>query len=299
MDRRVALVPPLPLRLRPSKSSSRSRPSTHSKRARAPRGKPTSGTSAFRGMVPRPRARFAPCPRRSSPSTLASSRRCAASGHPRSTASSSASHTRTAPVVTPGTRAVRDRRGQGRHPSRARRRAGPEGADLGRRARAHGCDTWKRRAGLRDRALLTLGWCGAFRRSELVALNVADVVRQAEGLVIRVRRSKMDQEGQGASKAFPTLRHLRCACPRPRSVARGREDQRRALFRRIDRHGRFTRRPSTIAASPHRSTGRRRHRARPERVAGHSLRSGFVTTASRKGRASTPSCARRSTAISA
>ncbi len=51
--------------------------------------------------------------------------------------------------------------------------------------------------GRRDRALLTLGWMGAFRRSELVALQVDDVTRTREGLVLRVRRSKGDQKGRG------------------------------------------------------------------------------------------------------
>jgi site-specific recombinase XerD len=48
-------------------------------------------------------------------------------------------------------------------------------------------------AGLRDRALLTLGWSSACRRSELVALDVADIEFQTEGLHVRVRRSKNDQ----------------------------------------------------------------------------------------------------------
>jgi site-specific recombinase XerD len=52
-------------------------------------------------------------------------------------------------------------------------------------------------SGLRDRALLLLGFAGAFRRSELVALNVADIAECEGGLRVRVRRSKTDQEGQG------------------------------------------------------------------------------------------------------
>jgi integrase len=44
--------------------------------------------------------------------------------------------------------------------------------------------------GLRDRALLTLGWCSALRRSELVALDVADITRAPKGLVVLVRASK-------------------------------------------------------------------------------------------------------------
>jgi integrase len=50
---------------------------------------------------------------------------------------------------------------------------------------------------LRDRALLLLGFAGALRRSELVALDVADLEETAEGLLVHIRRSKTDQEGAG------------------------------------------------------------------------------------------------------
>src|SRR5437016_412270 len=45
---------------------------------------------------------------------------------------------------------------------------------------------------LRDRAVLLLGFAGAFRRSELVALDVADIEDVPEGLMISIRRSKTD-----------------------------------------------------------------------------------------------------------
>jgi site-specific recombinase XerC len=51
--------------------------------------------------------------------------------------------------------------------------------------------------GIRDRALLLVGFAGAYRRSELVALNVEDVQVTGDGLVITLRRSKIDQEGEG------------------------------------------------------------------------------------------------------
>src|SRR6201984_2880398 len=50
-------------------------------------------------------------------------------------------------------------------------------------------------AGLRDRALLLLGFAGAFRRSELVAVDVADVAETKPGLLVTIRRSKTDQDG--------------------------------------------------------------------------------------------------------
>jgi site-specific recombinase XerD len=57
--------------------------------------------------------------------------------------------------------------------------------------------------GLRDRALLLIGFAGGFRRSELVALDVADVTDTEDGLKITIRRSKTDQEGQGRTLGIP------------------------------------------------------------------------------------------------
>src|SRR5262245_44451547 len=58
-------------------------------------------------------------------------------------------------------------------------------------------------AGLRNRALLLLGFAGALRRSELVGLDVEDLDFIAEGVVVTLRRSKTDQEGQGRMVGVP------------------------------------------------------------------------------------------------
>jgi site-specific recombinase XerC len=50
----------------------------------------------------------------------------------------------------------------------------------------------------RDRALLLLGFAGAFRRSELVALDLSDFEEVSEGFRVTIRRGKTDQEAQGA-----------------------------------------------------------------------------------------------------
>jgi integrase len=52
--------------------------------------------------------------------------------------------------------------------------------------------------GLRDRAILLLAFSLAARRSELVSLDVEDLEECPEGLRVRIRRSKTDQEGRGA-----------------------------------------------------------------------------------------------------
>jgi integrase len=57
--------------------------------------------------------------------------------------------------------------------------------------------------GLRDRALVLVGFVGAFRVGELVALDAGDLDARPEGLVVHVRRAKIDQEGRGRRKLLP------------------------------------------------------------------------------------------------
>jgi integrase len=58
---------------------------------------------------------------------------------------------------------------------------------------------------VRDRALILIGFAGALRRSELVALDINDVAEDADGLVT-IRRSKTDQEAEGETRVFRTDR---------------------------------------------------------------------------------------------
>lgn len=53
-------------------------------------------------------------------------------------------------------------------------------------------------AGLRDRALLLVCFAGGLRRGELVALDREDVRFTPDGMVLRIRQAKGDQEGEGA-----------------------------------------------------------------------------------------------------
>jgi len=58
--------------------------------------------------------------------------------------------------------------------------------------------------GKRDRAIIALGFSGAFRRSELVALDLEDITDEPRrGLRVRIRRSKTDQEGVGRTIGIP------------------------------------------------------------------------------------------------
>ena len=77
-------------------------------------------------------------------------------------------------------------------------------------------------AARRDMAILLMGFAGAHRRSELVALTLADVtLHSADGLHVRLRSSKTDQEGHGQVKALPYGRDP-VTCP-PCAFVRWRE----------------------------------------------------------------------------
>ena len=55
---------------------------------------------------------------------------------------------------------------------------------------------------LRDRALLLVGFAGAFRRSELTAIDCSQIERRERGIIITLPRSKTDQEGRGRQVAI-------------------------------------------------------------------------------------------------
>jgi len=133
---------------------------------------------------------------------------------------------------------------------------------------------------VRDRALLLLGFAGAFRRSELAGLNLEDLSFRSEGVLISLRRSKTDQEGHGLSKAIffasdpktCPVRALRTWLERSK-ITEGR------LFRSVDRHGRLGKSLSDRAIA---LVVKKRL---PEGdFSGHSLRAGFITTAALQGK---------------
>jgi site-specific recombinase XerD len=66
--------------------------------------------------------------------------------------------------------------------------------------------------GLRDRALLLIGFAGAMRRSELTRLNVSDLEFGEEGVAILICKSKTDQLGNGRKIGIPFGSHA-ATCP--------------------------------------------------------------------------------------
>jgi site-specific recombinase XerD len=138
---------------------------------------------------------------------------------------------------------------------------------------------------VRDRALLLIGFAGAFRRSELVAFNVGDITETDEGLHIDVVRSKADQEGAGDVVGIPYGSNP-ATCPvrawRAWLAASGITEG--AAFRGITRHGRISaRRLSDQAVAD--VVKERVHAVGLDATtfAGHSLRAGFATEAFGQG----------------
>jgi len=92
----------------------------------------------------------------------------------------------------------------------------------------------------RDRALLLLGFAGAFRRSELVALLRTDIRSVPEGILIQLRRSKSDQEAQGREVAIPFgARPETCTVRAFDQWIAAAGIEAGPVFRSISRHGRL------------------------------------------------------------
>jgi site-specific recombinase XerD len=147
--------------------------------------------------------------------------------------------------------------------------------------------------GARDRALLVIGFAGGFRRSELAALDVEDVSETGDGLVLALRRSKTDQEGQGAKVALPFGSHPEtCPVRSFRAWITASEITAGPVFRGINNRGYLARirlDSNSVARIVKRCA--RRAGLDPAPYAGHSLRAGFCTRPTSTAYPSFPSCA--------
>ncbi len=163
--------------------------------------------------------------------------------------------------------------------------------------------------GMRDRALLVVGFAGAFRRSELVGLNREDVHFTVEGMTLTLRRSKTDQEGEGRKIGLPYGSNL-ATCPvrslqawmnasSASSPTPGEHppqaplhppqaplynEKGNPLFVGINRHGK--RLPKRLSGNAVASIVKRyaeKAGLDPTQFAGHSLRAGLATAAAQAG----------------
>jgi site-specific recombinase XerD len=137
--------------------------------------------------------------------------------------------------------------------------------------------------GIRDRAILALGFAGAFRRSELVALTVADLTEVPDGYRVLIRRSKTDQTGEGQEIVIPRGLRIRPVEAvqtwlQAAGIAEG------ILFRPVKRGGLV--RPWGLRGHDVALVTKRYALAAgldPAEFSGHSLRAGFITSAAESG----------------
>ncbi len=129
-----------------------------------------------------------------------------------------------------------------------------------------------------------MGFSGAFRRSELVALEVADLEFTDDGIRVNIRRSKTDQEGTGATIAIIRGSGLSDPVRAVKAWLEAAGITEGAVFRPVRKGGRV--RNQRLAAKSVCDLAKvyaRRLGMDPATIGAHSLRSGFLTSAARRG----------------
>ena len=139
----------------------------------------------------------------------------------------------------------------------------------------------------RDKALLLIGFAAALRRSELVALTVADIQQVRQGVIVHVRRSKTDQEGEGRQIAVPLGRTQWCPVRALEDWLTTSNITEGPVFRRVNWCGRV----SELPMKPEAVSIVVRERVAaigldPRPYSGHSLRAGLASSAAEAGIAS-------------
>lgn len=139
----------------------------------------------------------------------------------------------------------------------------------------------------RDKALLLIGFAGAFRRSELVGLRYEDITQYDSGLELLLRRSKTDQEGTGRTVFIPFAKGNRCPVRALLTWIELAGILAGPLFRPINRHdqlvGSKALTPQAVALIVKSSVRMMSGDEAAKMVAGHSLRAGYCTEAAMSG----------------
>jgi len=145
---------------------------------------------------------------------------------------------------------------------------------------------------IRDTVLILFGFTGMFRVSELVGIQLEDLLEHEEGILVRVRRSKTDPEGYGRQVGIPRARDPEGICPvkalnlwldvlKPQGITQG------PVLRNVDRRNGqggvigtalTTRSVNRILKFHAKQVG-----IDPTLVSGHSLRAGAATTLAKAG----------------
>jgi integrase len=139
----------------------------------------------------------------------------------------------------------------------------------------------------RDKALILIGFAGAFRRSELVGLQCEDMTQYDSGLELLLRRSKTDQEGAGRTVFIPYAHGSRCPVKVLKNWLALAGIDSGPLFRRINRHdqvvGSTALTPQSVALIVKAAVRMMAGDDAAANVAGHSLRAGYCTEAATVG----------------
>ena len=126
---------------------------------------------------------------------------------------------------------------------------------------------------IRDKAIILIGFAGGFRRSELVNINFEDIDFVSEGVKILVKRSKTDQSGEGMIKAIPHFENSEfCPVIALKEYIESKNIKEGQIFSISDKS------VALIIKKYAKKAG-----LDSSRYAGHSLRSGFATTAAELG----------------
>jgi len=128
---------------------------------------------------------------------------------------------------------------------------------------------------IRDKALILVGFSGGFRRSELVNIHYDDIEFVPEGVKILIKRSKTDQSGEGSIKAIPYFDNQEF-CP-----VEALKNYIKKKFSNINEGKIFDISDKSVALIIKRYA--QKAGLDSSRYAGHSLRSGFATTAAEFG----------------
>ena len=126
---------------------------------------------------------------------------------------------------------------------------------------------------IRDKALILIGFSGGFRRSELVNIEIQDIEFVTEGVKIFVKRSKTDQSGEGMRKAIPYFNNNQfCPVIALKKWIDAFEKNQNKIFNISDKNvALIIKKYASIAGLD------------SNKYAGHSLRSGFATSAAESG----------------
>jgi len=126
---------------------------------------------------------------------------------------------------------------------------------------------------IRDKAIILIGFAGGFRRSEIVNIDYEDIEFVSEGIKIFIKRSKTDQSGEGMIKAIPYFENKNyCPVLALKYWFEYSEIKSGKIFDISDKSvALIIKKYSSLAGLD------------PNKYGGHSLRSGFATSAAEAG----------------